>query len=68
MPRYDDRYANTRLYVGHLAARTRSRDLEHLFSKYGRLNLTPLTCSLQQSNSISVRFLCLNTPDPKLKQ
>ncbi|KAF9665101.1 hypothetical protein SADUNF_Sadunf16G0087200 [Salix dunnii] len=38
MPRYDDRYANTRLYVGHLAARTRSRDLEHLFSKYGREN------------------------------
>ncbi|KAG6744056.1 hypothetical protein POTOM_052765 [Populus tomentosa] len=36
MPRYDDRYASTRLYVGHLAARTRSRDLEHLFSKYGR--------------------------------
>ncbi|KAF2311960.1 hypothetical protein GH714_027613 [Hevea brasiliensis] len=37
MPRYDDRYANTRLYVGHLASRTRSRDLEYLFSKYGRV-------------------------------
>ncbi|KAJ6406653.1 hypothetical protein OIU84_010211 [Salix udensis] len=37
MPRYDDRYASTRLYVGHLASRTRSRDLEHLFSKYGRV-------------------------------
>uniref|UniRef100_A0A2P2M7S2 ABC transporter G family member 20 n=1 Tax=Rhizophora mucronata TaxID=61149 RepID=A0A2P2M7S2_RHIMU len=36
MPRYNDRYANTRLYVGHLASRTRSRDLEHFFSKYGR--------------------------------
>ncbi|CAI0471671.1 unnamed protein product, partial [Linum tenue] len=37
MPRYDDRYANTRLYVGHLAPRTRSRDLEYVFSKYGRV-------------------------------
>uniref|UniRef100_A0A2P2M7S3 Arginine/serine-rich splicing factor n=1 Tax=Rhizophora mucronata TaxID=61149 RepID=A0A2P2M7S3_RHIMU len=37
MPRYNDRYANTRLYVGHLASRTRSRDLEHFFSKYGRV-------------------------------
>lgn len=36
MPRYDDRSASTRLYVGHLASRTRSRDLEYLFSKYGR--------------------------------
>ncbi|CAI0471672.1 unnamed protein product [Linum tenue] len=42
MPRYDDRYANTRLYVGHLAPRTRSRDLEYVFSKYGRfLGLLP---------------------------
>ncbi|KAJ8899659.1 hypothetical protein K2173_019355 [Erythroxylum novogranatense] len=37
MPRYDDRYANTRLYVGHLGSRTRSRDLEYVFSKYGRV-------------------------------
>ena len=42
MPRYDDRYSNNdryggaRLYVGHLSSRTRERDLEHLFSKYGR--------------------------------
>ncbi|KAJ8754138.1 hypothetical protein K2173_002037 [Erythroxylum novogranatense] len=36
MPRHDDRYANTRLYVGHLGSRTRSRDLEYVFSKYGR--------------------------------
>lgn len=36
MPRYDDRYGNTRLYVGRLASRTRSRDLERLFSRYGR--------------------------------
>lgn len=37
MPRYDDRYGSaTRLYVGHLSSRTRSRDLERLFSKYGR--------------------------------
>jgi hypothetical protein len=36
MPRYDDRYGNTRLYVGRLASRTRSRDLEYLFSRYGR--------------------------------
>ncbi|TVU18178.1 hypothetical protein EJB05_34257 [Eragrostis curvula] len=38
MPRYDDRYGgNTRLYVGKLAPRTRSRDLEYIFSKYGRI-------------------------------
>nr|AGE46053.1 arginine/serine-rich splicing factor RS2Z37B transcript II [Zea mays]AGE46054.1 arginine/serine-rich splicing factor RS2Z37B transcript III [Zea mays] len=36
MPRYDDRYGGTRLYVGRLAPRTRSRDLEYLFGKYGR--------------------------------
>ncbi|KAF9597096.1 hypothetical protein IFM89_015760 [Coptis chinensis] len=41
MPRYDDRdrdrYGNsTRLYVGHLSSRTRSRDLEEIFSRYGR--------------------------------
>ncbi|XP_015088532.1 serine/arginine-rich splicing factor RS2Z33-like isoform X1 [Solanum pennellii] len=38
MPRYDDRVGNsTRLYVGHLSSRTRSRDLERAFSKYGRV-------------------------------
>ncbi|KAG6437391.1 hypothetical protein SASPL_102306 [Salvia splendens] len=37
MPRYEDRYGSTtRLYVGHLSSRTRSRDLEHVFSRYGR--------------------------------
>ncbi|XP_020108460.1 serine/arginine-rich splicing factor RS2Z32 isoform X2 [Ananas comosus] len=36
MPRHDDRYG-TRLYVGRLSSRTRSRDLEDLFSKYGRV-------------------------------
>ncbi|XXG66189.1 hypothetical protein AAC387_Pa05g3719 [Persea americana] len=36
MPRYDDRHGSTRLYVGHLSSRTRSRDLEDLFSRYGR--------------------------------
>lgn len=42
MPRYDDRYSSNdryggaRLCVGHLSSRTRERDLEHLFSKYGR--------------------------------
>ncbi|CBI32650.3 unnamed protein product, partial [Vitis vinifera] len=36
MPRYDDRYGNTRLYVGRLSSRTRTRDLESLFSRYGR--------------------------------
>ncbi|XXG66188.1 hypothetical protein AAC387_Pa05g3719 [Persea americana] len=37
MPRYDDRHGSTRLYVGHLSSRTRSRDLEDLFSRYGRV-------------------------------
>ncbi|XVF75448.1 hypothetical protein PTKIN_Ptkin13bG0189700 [Pterospermum kingtungense] len=37
MPRYDDRRGGTRLYVGHLSSRTRSRDLEDTFSKYGRI-------------------------------
>ncbi|KAL8039554.1 hypothetical protein ABFX02_10G043400 [Erythranthe guttata] len=38
MPRYEDRYGSTtRLYVGHLSSRTRSRDLEHVFSRYGRV-------------------------------
>lgn len=36
MPRYDDKYANTRLYVGRLSSRTRGRDLERAFSRYGR--------------------------------
>nr|XP_043631713.1 serine/arginine-rich splicing factor RS2Z33-like isoform X2 [Erigeron canadensis] len=37
MPRYDDRHGSTRLYVGHLATRTRSHDLEDIFSRYGRI-------------------------------
>uniref|UniRef100_A0A453EC46 RRM domain-containing protein n=1 Tax=Aegilops tauschii subsp. strangulata TaxID=200361 RepID=A0A453EC46_AEGTS len=40
MPRYDerDRYGgNTRLYVGRLPSRTRTRDLEDLFGRYGRV-------------------------------
>ncbi|KAI3517281.1 hypothetical protein L1887_16494 [Cichorium endivia] len=37
MPRHDDRHGTTRLYVGHLASRTRSRDLEDIFSRYGRI-------------------------------
>ncbi|MBA0751340.1 hypothetical protein Gogos_000270 [Gossypium gossypioides] len=36
MPRYEDRRGGTRLYVGHLSSRTRSRDLEDMFSRYGR--------------------------------
>ncbi|XP_066317137.1 serine/arginine-rich splicing factor RS2Z32-like isoform X2 [Miscanthus floridulus] len=36
MPRYDDRYGgNTRLYVGRISSRTRTRDLEDLFGRYG---------------------------------
>ncbi|CAA6654881.1 unnamed protein product [Spirodela intermedia] len=37
MPRYEDRYGGTRLYVGRLSSRTRSRDLEDIFSRYGRI-------------------------------
>lgn len=38
MPRYEDRYGSTtRLYVGHLSSRTRTRDLEYTFGKYGRV-------------------------------
>ncbi|XP_031372411.1 serine/arginine-rich splicing factor RS2Z32-like isoform X1 [Punica granatum] len=37
MPRYDDRRNITRLYVGHLSPRVRSRDLEDVFSRYGRV-------------------------------
>ncbi|OMP09106.1 hypothetical protein COLO4_05801 [Corchorus olitorius] len=37
MPRYDDRRSGTRLYVGHLSSRTRTRDLEDMFSRYGRI-------------------------------
>ncbi|XP_047048600.1 serine/arginine-rich splicing factor RS2Z32-like isoform X2 [Lolium rigidum] len=40
MPRYDerDRYSgSTRLYVGRLSSRTRTRDLEDLFARYGRV-------------------------------
>ncbi|KAK8620937.1 hypothetical protein V6N13_067393 [Hibiscus sabdariffa] len=37
MPRYNDRHGGTRLYVGHLSSRTRSRDLEDMFSRYGRV-------------------------------
>ncbi|EOY07655.1 RNA-binding family protein with retrovirus zinc finger-like domain, putative [Theobroma cacao] len=36
MPRFDGRYGTTRLYVGRLSSRTRARDLEHIFSRYGR--------------------------------
>ncbi|KAJ7557001.1 hypothetical protein O6H91_05G107800 [Diphasiastrum complanatum] len=37
MPRYDDREGSAKLYVGRLSSRTRSRDLEDLFRKYGRV-------------------------------
>ncbi|THG19365.1 hypothetical protein TEA_004042 [Camellia sinensis var. sinensis] len=37
MPRFDDRHGSARLYVGRLSTRTRSRDLEGIFSRYGRV-------------------------------
>ncbi|KAK9913355.1 hypothetical protein M0R45_037173 [Rubus argutus] len=37
MPRHDDRHGGTRLYVGRLSSRTRSRELEDVFSRYGRV-------------------------------
>ena len=37
MPRYSERHSSsTRLYVGRLSSRTRTHDLEDLFSRYGR--------------------------------
>nr|AGE46115.1 arginine/serine-rich splicing factor RS2Z34 transcript II [Sorghum bicolor]AGE46116.1 arginine/serine-rich splicing factor RS2Z34 transcript III [Sorghum bicolor]AGE46117.1 arginine/serine-rich splicing factor RS2Z34 transcript IV [Sorghum bicolor] len=44
--RYDDRYGgNTRLYVGRVSSRTRTRDLEDLFGRYGRFwGLTQPRC------------------------
>ncbi|RCV24743.1 hypothetical protein SETIT_5G110500v2 [Setaria italica] len=43
MPRYDDRYGgNTRLYVGRLSSRTRTEDLEDIFSRYGRVRYVDL--------------------------
>lgn len=43
MPRYGDRGdrgdrhgSGTRLYVGHLSSRTRTHDLDDIFSRYGR--------------------------------
>ncbi|PQP97283.1 ribulose-1 5 bisphosphate carboxylase/oxygenase large subunit N-methyltransferase chloroplastic isoform X1 [Prunus yedoensis var. nudiflora] len=37
MPRHDDRHGGSRLYVGRLSSRTRSRELEDVFSRYGRV-------------------------------
>ncbi|KAF0926641.1 hypothetical protein E2562_026997 [Oryza meyeriana var. granulata] len=49
MPRYDDPYDrsdqhghNTKLYVGRLSPRTRTDDLEYLFSRYGRVRYVDL--------------------------
>ncbi|EFJ30580.1 hypothetical protein SELMODRAFT_409589 [Selaginella moellendorffii] len=47
MPRYDD--GQTRLYVGRLSTRTRSRDLEAIFSKYGRFLVGFLVPSLVEA-------------------
>ncbi|KAH9767955.1 hypothetical protein WN944_018366 [Citrus x changshan-huyou] len=52
MPRYDDRYGGTRLYVGRLASRTRSRDLEEIFSRYGSVN----ACFYRNGNNLKVVF------------
>ncbi|KAK0593099.1 hypothetical protein LWI29_030947 [Acer saccharum] len=60
MPRYDDRYGGTRLYVGRLATRTRSRDLEDIFARYGRFLGFCLTWrSMFMRGEVSTRrFLC----------
>ncbi|KAH7547987.1 hypothetical protein JRO89_XS14G0048000 [Xanthoceras sorbifolium] len=60
MPRYDDRYGGTRLYVGRLASRTRSRDLEDIFGRYGRFLGFCLTWrSMFMRGEVSTRrFLC----------
>ncbi|GFQ00917.1 serine/arginine-rich splicing factor rs2z32 [Phtheirospermum japonicum] len=47
MPRYEE---STRLYVGHLSSRTRSRDLEHIFSRYGRNLVIVGMLTMQDTN------------------
>ncbi|RZC16590.1 Serine/arginine-rich splicing factor RS2Z32 [Glycine soja] len=62
MPRYDDKYGNTRLYVGHLSLRTHSWDLERAFRRYGYIHKV-----LQVKSSRTLELECLITsevPDP----
>ncbi|VAH02789.1 unnamed protein product [Triticum turgidum subsp. durum] len=47
--RYNDRYdrydrygGNTKLYVGHLSTHTRTKDVEYLFGRYGRIRCVEL--------------------------
>ena len=47
----------TRLYVGRLSSRTRSRDLEDLFAKYGRWEKLSFCCRLLMSLYYCVQHL-----------
>ncbi|KAG1337951.1 putative glucuronokinase 1 [Cocos nucifera] len=75
MPRYDDRYGGTRLYVGHLSSRTRPRDLEDLFSRYGRAhvvlevlgNIWEEALLLDQAVALIVELMAIGLETAKLE-
>ncbi|KAL6847937.1 hypothetical protein ACP4OV_022065 [Aristida adscensionis] len=67
MPRYDDRYGgSTRLYVGRLSSRTRARDLEDLFGRYGRFwGLTQPRCPCVRYVDMKQDFAFVEFSDPR---
>ncbi|GKD61134.1 hypothetical protein Tco_1298643, partial [Tanacetum coccineum] len=64
MSRYDDLYGSTRLNVGHLASRSRSRDPEDILSKYaveygGQALVEEIRCA-SASYALGSEFLTRN--------